>query len=111
MGFIDKAPRSASIGIEVNINNQNLPRSEAPYFETEQNPYPCFENILYNSKTWGMPECVVIKIPAKFLKKGKNEISFRFIADKKIDILINNAGISANKKITLAFALIFYGFS
>ena len=84
LGFIDKAPRSASIGIEVSINNQNLPKSEAPYSETEQNPYPCFENILYNSKTWGMPECVVIKIPAKFLKKGKNEISFRFIADKKI---------------------------
>ncbi len=84
LGFIDKAPRYASIEIDVNVNKQNLPKSQAPYSATEQNPYPCFENILFNSKTWGIPECVVIKIPAKVLKKGKNEISFRFIADKKI---------------------------
>ena len=55
-----------------------------PYKRTPQNKYPCFENILFNSKTWGIPAGISVKIPAEALKEGRNEISLRVVADKKI---------------------------
>ena len=83
MGFVDKAPASADIKIEVLANGEPVETFSIPYKQTPENKYPCFENILFNSKTWGIPAGVSVKIPASALKAGENEISFRAIPDPK----------------------------
>lgn len=85
IGFIDKAPISADIKIQVSSNGKEVSEGvSVPYKRTPQNKYPCFENILFNSKTWGIPAGISVKIPAEALKEGRNEISLRVVADKKI---------------------------
>lgn len=78
MGFVDKAPIAADIKIKVSANGKEVGGAVSiPYRRTPQNKYPCFENILFNSKTWGIPAGISVKIPASALREGENEISFR----------------------------------
>ena len=84
IGFVDKAPAGADIKIRVFINEKEASRPlSIPYKVTAQNKYPCFENILFNSKTWGIPAGISVKIPAKLLKSGANKITLQAICDKK----------------------------
>ena len=83
LGFADKSPFAINDqSMEICVNGGKTLKTYLPYEYKKGRPRPCFASLIMHSKTWGIPQTAVVKIPKELLAAGENTFALAAVPSK-----------------------------